>query len=59
MARPSSSSKDSKDIKTSVKKPTSQQELEKAAYYQWLNRGCPIGDPMTDWKKAEKDLGKK
>jgi hypothetical protein len=35
-------------------------EIEMAAYYRWLNRGCPVGDDMNDWVEAEKDVkGKK
>jgi hypothetical protein len=34
-------------------------EIEKAAYYRWLNRGRPTGDDWTDWLQAEKDLKKK
>ncbi len=37
------------------KKPQlSQRELEVAAYYNWLNRGCPNGDSLTDWVEVEK-----
>jgi hypothetical protein len=31
-------------------------EIEMAAYYRWLNRGCPIGDDLNDWVEAEKDV---
>jgi hypothetical protein len=34
-------------------------EVEKAAYYHWLNRGRPTCDDWTDWLQAEKDLKKK
>lgn len=27
----------------------SQQEREEAAYFNWLNRGAPIGDDQYDW----------
>lgn len=30
--------------------------IELEAYYHWLNRGCPIGDEMTDWVEAERKL---
>jgi hypothetical protein len=30
-------------------------EIEKAAYYRWLNRGRPTGDDWTDWLLAEKE----
>jgi hypothetical protein len=26
------------------------------AYFHWLDRGCPAGDPMTDWAAAERDV---
>jgi hypothetical protein len=29
--------------------------LEEAAYYHWLDRGCPWGDPLTDWLAAERE----
>lgn len=29
--------------------------LEVAAYYHWQARGCPWGDPLTDWAAAEKE----
>ena len=44
--------------KTRVKKQLTQEELEKAAYYRWLDRGCPHGDEMSDWLEAEKYLTK-
>lgn len=31
------------------------EEIEMAAYYHWLKRGCPQGDPLTDWLAAEKE----
>jgi len=30
--------------------------LEVAAYYHWLNRGCPSNDELCDWVEAEKEL---
>ncbi len=30
------------------------ESLETAAYYHWLERGCPIGDDLTDWVEVEK-----
>ena len=32
------------------------ENLEKAAYYNWLDRGCPLNDGLCDWVKMEKDL---
>jgi len=29
------------------------ENLEVAAYYHWLNRGCPHGDSLTDWVEVE------
>lgn len=31
-------------------------EIEKAAYYRWLNRGRPTGDDWTDWLLAEREM---
>ena len=45
--------------KEAKKKRPSQKELEEAAYYRWLNRGCPSGDDLADWVEAEKSLGGK
>lgn len=49
-------------VKTKIasgKKPegetTSKDYLEVAAYYRWQARGCPWGDPLTDWLEAEKE----
>ena len=33
-----------------------QEDIEKAAYYHWLNRGCPSDDSLTDWVEAEREL---
>ena len=30
--------------------------VEVAAYYKWLSRGRPSGDPLTDWVNAHKEL---
>jgi hypothetical protein len=38
------------------KLPFSVSEIETEAYYQWVNRGCPLGDDQTDWYKAIKAL---
>ncbi len=43
--------------KESQKQPeteTNHQSLEVAAYFHWLERGCPIGDDLTDWVEVEK-----
>ncbi len=32
------------------------EDIRKEAYFQWLNRGCPIGDELTDWVAAERRL---
>ena len=29
--------------------------LQKAAYYHWEARGCPLDDPLTDWIAVEKE----
>jgi len=33
-----------------------QENLEVAAYYHWLGRGCPNDDSLTDWLEAEREL---
>lgn len=30
------------------------ENMEVAAYYHWLERGCPMGDELTDWVEVEK-----
>ncbi len=30
--------------------------IQQEAYYQWLSRGCPIGDELADWVAAERKL---
>jgi hypothetical protein len=30
--------------------------IQEEAYYQWLERGCPLGDDLTDWVAAERKL---
>jgi len=44
-----------KTIAKPKKKKTavSKEELELAAYYRWLSRGCPLDDALTDWVEAE------
>jgi len=32
--------------------PLSQEDHERAAYFNWLNRGAPIGDDQRDWFDA-------
>jgi len=34
------------------------EDLEVAAYFHWLGRGCPSDDLMTDWSEVEKKRGK-
>jgi hypothetical protein len=31
----------------------SHQAIDEAAYFRWLSRNRPIGDPLTDWLAAE------
>ena len=35
----------------------SKEQLELAAYFHWLDRGCPENDALTDWVEAEKKWG--
>ena len=30
------------------------ESLELAAYFHWLERGCPMDDALTDWVEVEK-----
>lgn len=34
----------------------SNEQLAKAAYYHWLDRGCPLGDDESDWQAAQAQL---
>lgn len=36
----------------------SQQAIEEAAYYRWVNRGRPTGDPDPDWFAAEAEVNR-
>jgi hypothetical protein len=38
------------------KKEIPREYLEVAAYYHWLNRGCPSNDDLSDWVEVEKEL---
>ncbi|HEV2355630.1 MAG TPA: DUF2934 domain-containing protein, partial [Puia sp.] len=42
-----------------AKETVSREELEVAAYYHWLNRGCPTDDSLTDWIEVEAELNHK
>ena len=33
-------------------------DLHKPAYFNWINRGRPLGDPLTDWLAAEEQAGR-
>ena len=32
------------------------QLIEEAAYFRWINRGRPIGDPRADWSASETEV---
>ncbi|GEM_PF-2272224 len=36
---------------------STKQDLEMAAYFHWLGRGCPSDDALTDWIEVEKKWG--
>ncbi len=38
---------------TSVDERLRHQLTEEAAYFRWIDRGMPFGDPLTDWTVAE------
>jgi hypothetical protein len=42
-------------MKPGEKERALRETLETTAYYEWLARGCPWGDPMTDWLAAERE----
>ncbi len=42
-----------------AKEAVSREELEVAAYYHWLNRGCPKDDSLTDWVEVETEMNHK
>jgi len=34
----------------------SKEYQEEAAYYRWMDRGCPPHDDLTDWVEIEKEF---
>ena len=40
------------------KPASSSKDVEVAAYYNWINRGCPHGDDQKDWFEAQKNTKK-
>ncbi len=32
------------------------QQIADRAYFNWLDRGCPVGTPEEDWFRAETEL---
>ena len=45
-----------KEEAVKAEKEVAKETLEVAAYYHWLNRGCPSNDELCDWVEAEKEL---
>ena len=41
---------------TAITSTTDNKVIETRAYELWIQRGCPIGSPETDWFQAEKEL---
>ena len=35
---------------------TRHEQIERAAYFLWQERGCPFGTPEVDWFRAQKQL---
>lgn len=35
---------------------TEQDQIQRLAYHYWQERGCPLGDPETDWLRAEEEV---
>ncbi len=44
-------------VKPSPAGKMSKEEMEMAAYFHWLGRGCPSDDSLTDWIAVEKKWG--
>lgn len=42
-----------KESSTKSKVEVPREKFEEAAYYRWLERGCPLGDALTDWVEVE------
>lgn len=36
--------------------PSLDQQIRDAAYFRWLDRGCPLGDDWSDWFAALRHL---
>ncbi len=43
-----------KESSAKTREEVSKEKLEEAAYYHWLERGCPLDDSLTDWVEVEK-----
>ncbi len=43
-----------KESAAKFKMEVTEENVELAAYYHWLERGCPSDDPLTDWLEVEK-----
>ncbi|HTC19646.1 MAG TPA: DUF2934 domain-containing protein [bacterium] len=43
-----------KEASTKSQEEVSRETIQEAAYYHWLERGCPMGDDLTDWVEVEK-----
>jgi hypothetical protein len=39
-----------------AKKPVPVDEIRRAAYFRWVDRGCPQSDGLEDWLAAEAEL---
>jgi hypothetical protein len=53
--------KENKMTKTKEKSENSEMSVSKeyqetAAYYRWIDRGCPPNDDLADWAEIEKEL---
>jgi hypothetical protein len=39
-----------------ARSPSLEAQIREAAYFQWLDRGCPLGDEWNDWFAVENRL---
>lgn len=45
-----------RELQNAPPSPADDEEIRPLAYQFWLERGCPIGTPETDWFRAEAEL---
>jgi hypothetical protein len=45
-----------KEMSEKFEMSVSKEYQETAAYYRWMDRGCPHNDDLADWMEIEKEL---